>query len=547
MTNKIYAFALSALFLTLLGCQDDDTPFGAVIAPQNLTAQITVADDLSGNVTVTPSADFAVTFHVFFRQDRDPVVISNGQSASFRYTDTGQYTQEVIIIAYGRGGAASSISTSIELNVILVIDPVILDNLAGAQGLGKRWVWDAASTGHFGVGDPAESFPNYFSAAPNQLNPCLYDDVLTFSYDGMGNYDFLLETNEASFINWAEVKRFFPNDTPQEYNDECRDLSPFLDFDTTFVVLDDPVTGASVLTVANSVMSYWSGATAYDIIELTADKLVIRGIQQPFDPQGGALAWYHAFVPEGEPEPSCSAFTGDTGSGMLDTLVWAEEFDTDGAPCIETWSYDLGTGDSGWGNNEAQYYTEDPGNINIANGVLTITAKAESLFGSDYTSARIRTNQKFDFTYGRIEARAKLPTGGGTWPAIWMLGSDFLTNTWPGCGEMDIMEHVGNGQDEIFSSLHYPGNSGGNAVSQGITVPGVSEDFHIYALEWTSDQIQFSVDGNTYHTINNSSALPFNSDFFIIMNVAMGGNFGGNIDPNFESSSLDIDYIRVFQ
>ena len=324
MTNKIYAFALSALFLTLLGCQDDDTPFGAVIAPQNLTAQITVADDLSGNVTVTPSADFAVTFHVFFRQDRDPVVISNGQSASFRYTDTGQYTQEVIIIAYGRGGAASSISTSIELNVILVIDPVILDNLAGAQGLGKRWVWDAASTGHFGVGDPAESFPNYFSAAPNQLNPCLYDDVLTFSYDGMGNYDFLLETNEASFINWAEVKRFFPNDTPQEYNDECRDLSPFLDFDTTFVVLDDPVTGASVLTVANSVMSYWSGATAYDIIELTADKLVIRGIQQPFDPQGGALAWYHAFVPEGEPEPSCSAFTGDTGSGMLDTLVWAE-------------------------------------------------------------------------------------------------------------------------------------------------------------------------------------------------------------------------------
>ena len=182
-----------------------------------------------------------------------------------------------------------------------------------------------------------------------------------------------------------------------------------------------------------------------------------------------------------------------------------------------------------------------------SNGVLKITAKAESFQGSDYTSGRVKTNQNFDFTYGRIEARAKLPTGGGTWPAIWMLGSDYQTNTWPACGEMDIMEHVGNIQDEVFSSLHYPGNSGGNAISQSINVSGASDEFHVYGLEWTDDEIKFSVDGNVYHTVANTQLLPFDSDFFIILNVAMGGSFGGNIDPSFESSSMEIDYIRVYQ
>jgi beta-glucanase (GH16 family) len=109
------------------------------------------------------------------------------------------------------------------------------------------------------------------------------------------------------------------------------------------------------------------------------------------------------------------------------------------------------------------------------------------------------------------------------------------------------MEHVGNNQDEIFSSLHYPGNFGGNAVTQGINVPGVSDEFHIYAVDWTEDQITFSVDGNAYHTVAVTQLMPFDSDFFLIANVAMGGQFGGNVDPNFDSSSLEIDYIRVYQ
>ncbi|MGB0451062.1 MAG: glycoside hydrolase family 16 protein [Flavobacteriaceae bacterium] len=548
MKYKNFVLAIVALCVTLISCQDDDTPFGAVLAPTNLVATAEVAGDLSGNVSVTPSADFALTYHVYFKPEADPVVISPGQSANYRYTETGEYTQEIVVIAYGRGGSASSISLSVDLNVILMIDAEILQNLAGAPGQGKRWVWDSSSTGHFGVGDPTVDFSNYFTAAPNQLNPCLYDDVLVFSYDGMGDYSYVLETSGATYINWAEIKRFFPNDTPGEFADECRDLGPFVSFDTSFVVLDDPTTGSPILTLENSFLSYWAGIPAYEITSLTADQLVVRGLQDPYDPPGAQLAWYHTFVPEeGSGPVECAGFTGDTGSGNNDVLVWADEFDTDGAPCSENWSFELGTGNNGWGNGEAQYYTDDPSNVVVSDGVLKITAKAESFQGSDYTSGRLKTNQNFDFTFGRVEARAKLPTGGGTWPAIWMLGSDYQTNTWPACGEMDIMEHVGNNQDEVFSSLHYPGNSGGNAISQSINVPGASEEFHVYGLEWTEDEIKFSVDGNVYHTVANTQLLPFDSDFFIILNVAMGGSFGGNIDPSFESSSMEIDYIRVYQ
>lgn len=540
-------FALILIVTFNLGCQEDDTSFGPVIAPSNLVANIVVAQDQSGNVTVTPNADNAITYHVYFKQDTDPVVVGDNEVASFRYTESGQYTQEIVVIAYGTGGTSTSVSEIIDLDVILVIDQLLLQQLAGQPEEGKRWIWDSSNAGHFGVGDPTVDFPNFFSAAPNQLDPCLYDDVLVFTYDTEGNYNYKLETADATFINWAEIKRFFPDDTPQEFVDECRDLSGQLSFDTDFVVIEDATTGTRTLTLNNSTLSYWSGATSYEITELTENKLVVRGLQDPFSPPGAQLAWYHTFVPESAPTPSCSGSTGDVGSGNNDVLVWADEFNVPGAPCSNNWSYDLGTGNNGWGNAESQYYTDLPSNVIIEDGVLKITARSEEYLGSNYTSSRLKTNQNFDFTYGKIEVRAKLPTGGGTWPAAWLLGSDFETNTWPGCGEIDILEHVGNQQDMIFSTLHFPGNSGGNGVTQSQNVPGVSESFHTYSVDWTPSQINFSVDGNVYHTFNNNSNLPFNNDFFIIVNVAMGGNFGGNIDPNFDASTLEVDYIRVYQ
>ena len=130
---------------------------------------------------------------------------------------------------------------------------------------------------------------------------------------------------------------------------------------------------------------------------------------------------------------------------------------------------------------------------------------------------------------------------------MWMLGADLETNPWPGAGEIDIMEHVGNQQDRIFSTLHFPGNSGGDGVGSSTTVVGVSDGFHIYSAEWSEDDIRFSVDGTVYYVFENNPAFPFNKDFFIIMNVAMGGNFGGNIDPNFVESTLEVDYVRVYQ
>jgi beta-glucanase (GH16 family) len=157
------------------------------------------------------------------------------------------------------------------------------------------------------------------------------------------------------------------------------------------------------------------------------------------------------------------------------------------------------------------------------------------------------TKDKFEFQYGRVEMRAKLPTGAGTWPAFWMLGADIDTNPWPGAGEMDIMEHVGNSQDVIFNSLHFPGNSGGDAITVDTPLPGASDDFNIYALEWTEDQITFYVNDTVGLSFPNSESVPFQKDFFLLVNVAMGGTFGGAIDPAFTESTFEIDYIRVYQ
>lgn len=537
-----------SLLVLAFACQEDDNEFGAVTAPTDLTVTVDIAPDNSGNVAVNASASGALYYHVYFLSGADPVVISDGETANFRYVQSGTYTQEISVVAFGAGGVSTSAAVVVDLTVILQVDPVLLENLAGAPGEGKTWIWDSSNAGHFGVGAVSETFPNFFSAGANQLNPCLYDDQLTFEHDGQGNYRYTIETQAATFINWAEIRRFFPDITPVQFEDQCLNIDDQILIDTSFVIVEDPDAGKTFLTVEESTLSYWSGAMEYEIVELTEDKLVVRGIQIPFDPPGEDLAWYHTFVPADDGGPAlCSAFTGATGSGNNDVLVWAEEFDEPGAPCSDTWSYNLGNGDNGWGNGESQYYTDRPENVIVENGNLVITARAEEFEGFDYTSARLITFQNFDFEYGRVEARAKLPTGGGTWPAIWLLGSDFQTETWPACGEMDIMEHVGNLQDRIFSSLHYPGNSGGNAVSQDINVPGVSDTFHTYGLNWTPDIIEFSVDGEVYHTIPNNSTLPFDNEFFIIVNVAMGGNFGGNIDPAFESSSMEIDYIRVYQ
>lgn len=229
------------------------------------------------------------------------------------------------------------------------------------------------------------------------------------------------------------------------------------------------------------------------------------------------------------------------------SLVWSEEFNIAGAPDASKWGYDIGTGSNGWGNNELQYYTNRTDNVIVSNGTLKITAKKENFSGSAYTSTRLLSKDKFSFKYGKVEARAKLPIGIGTWPAIWMLGNNISTVGWPGCGEIDIMEHVGRQQNKIYGTLHYPGRSGGNADGATIDIPNVSTEFHKYTMEWTAAFIKISVDDVVFFTYTNSSTSPFNQNFFLILNVAMGGNFGGTVDPAFVNSTMEIDYVRVYQ
>ena len=233
-----------------------------------------------------------------------------------------------------------------------------------------------------------------------------------------------------------------------------------------------------------------------------------------------------------------------TPTGNNDVLVWADEFDTNGFPCSRNWTAEEGTGEWGWGNGEKQFYLR--GNANAENGILSITAREEQFQDSDYTSARIITKNKFDFTHGRVEVRAKLPAAKGTWPAIWMLGSDYLTNTWPRCGEIDIMEQKGQYKNTVLGTTHWYAN-GNASYSRNKSLPTSTTEFHVYSMEWTTTQIKMFVDDQHYYTITLNDTMPFDSDFFIILNVAVGGTLGGtNIEAGLESS-MEVDYVRVYQ
>ena len=244
------------------------------------------------------------------------------------------------------------------------------------------------------------------------------------------------------------------------------------------------------------------------------------------------------------------AVTGAVPTGNNDVLVWADEFNTTGSPCSDNWTYDVGN--SGWGNGEKQFYTRnDRDNVNIENGILKITARKEAYQSAEYTSTRLVSRGKFSFVYGKVEVRAKLPDGGGTWPAIWLLGDNISTVGWPACGEIDIMEHVGNRPGWTSSAIHNLAGFGGTYFGEEQYIADVTNQFHVYGINWTPDKIQFTVDSVEHFTYNpsekNASNWPFNEKQHFLLNIAMGGNLGGAIPANFTESSMEIDYVRVYQ
>ncbi len=234
-------------------------------------------------------------------------------------------------------------------------------------------------------------------------------------------------------------------------------------------------------------------------------------------------------------------------------LVMSEEFNVEGAPNPDLWGYNLGTGSNGWGNNELQYYTDLPQNVKVEGGMLKITAIKESYLGSAYTSARILTKGKFSQKYGRFEARIKMPWGKGLWPAFWMLGANSDTVIWPQCGEIDIMEYLGSKPTSMFGTVHGPGYSGGNAISKNYTLINdrFDNDFHVFGIEWGENYINYYVDDKLYNQITPKDVpgeWVFNQPFYMILNMAVGGNFPGL--PNAETvfpQTMTIDYVRVYQ
>ncbi|SDM08648.1 glycoside hydrolase family 16 protein [Chryseobacterium taihuense] len=239
-------------------------------------------------------------------------------------------------------------------------------------------------------------------------------------------------------------------------------------------------------------------------------------------------------------------------------LTWSDEFDgvAGTLPDAAKWSYDIGTGSGGWGNQELQYYTNRPENVSLdGNGNLVITARKENYNGSAFTSARIKTKGLFDQQYGRFEARLKTPYGPGLWPAFWMLGSNIDTVPWPQCGEIDIMELRGQEPHIAHGTLHGPGYSAGNAITKAYALKDgrFDVDFHLFAVEWDADKIDFFVDNYLYQRLTRNEVEKkgqwvYNSPFFMILNVAVGGNYVGfPVDGTPFPQRMTIDYVRVYK
>lgn len=234
-------------------------------------------------------------------------------------------------------------------------------------------------------------------------------------------------------------------------------------------------------------------------------------------------------------------------------LIWADEFNTPGAPDPARWAYQTGGG--GWGNQELQFYTEARAeNARIEDGRLIITARRELWQGRDYTSARLVTKGRRHFRYGWFEIRAKLPCGRGTWPAIWMLGEGWPEKPWPGVGEIDIMEHVGHDAGRVHAALHTTAYNGArNTHKSGIvSAPGACEQFNVYALHWTPEFLEFYFNNQAFFRYANDrsgeDAWPFDRPFYLLLNVAVGGGWGGRqgVDEAAFPQRMEVDYVRIY-
>jgi beta-glucanase (GH16 family) len=236
------------------------------------------------------------------------------------------------------------------------------------------------------------------------------------------------------------------------------------------------------------------------------------------------------------------------------TLAWSDEF-SGTTPDAAVWNMETGNGTGGWGNNELEYYTNSTKNVFVSNGNLIIEARKEPISGFNYSSARMTTQNKKNFTFGRIDIRAKLPVNKGIWPALWMLGSNITTAGWPACGEIDIMELIGTYPGRTYSTMHWKPVTGTNTskgAEYNLTSGDFSQKFHVFSIVWSQDLIKSYVDDQLFLTVTKAdfgaANYPFNASQFFIFNVAVGGNWPGPPDANTPfPQRMFVDYVRVFQ
>lgn len=534
---------LLSIAIFFIACQEEDQTFGNIVAPTNIVVvpEIVGQDaanpngDGSGLVNFTATADNALSFKYSFGS---AVVNAPSGTTDFTFSDLGVNIYTVTVVAYGTGGVSTTTTLEVEVLATYSAPADLLNALVGDGS--KTWRIKSESPGHFGLGPIGGVVPTeWYGAGPGEKSATgMYDDRYIFNTDGTFthivnsvNDDPTVNPEGTVFGREPLINELGPHsETP---NGADIENYPYQDYSESWVITAPGGVETINLTGLGFMGYYTGGNHRYEIFSRDIpNEMIIRTTDgnSEFD-------WW--FIITSQEEGSSNEL-----QTIYNDLFWADEFDINGAPNPANWTYDLGTGDNGWGNNELQSYTSNADNVIVEDGILKITAKAD---GASYTSARIKSVDLFEFTYGRVEVRAKLPAAQGTWPAIWMLGANFETVGWPTSGEIDIMEQTGQDKNTTLGTLHYPGMSGGNANGGATQVATSTSEFHNYSVEWTPDVIKIVVDGDVFHTVINSDALPFNSDFFFILNVAMGGSLGGDVDPAFTEDTMEIDYVRVYQ
>ena len=549
--KNIY-IVLFSMTIAFLGCQEKEYEFGDIIAPSSIVinAEIIGQDaanpygDGSGSVKFTVNAVNASSYVFFFNgvSEKAP----SGELLK-RFSRVGINNYNVVVKANGTAGVSTT--TSMDIEVYSSFTDLEAENFLSGSNIGdsKKWYWQADVDVHVGLGPVTDDYGGGEFAyeawwngikAWDSEKACMYDNEFVF-------------TRTADGITFEQTVG--PSFVPGTYagslgvaGDICHDETVATSMFGLKQVSFGPSTSKAALEGSydnedyrrtsfeisdNGFMGWLVGSSTYDIISISNDELFVRIIEA-----GDGYAWYHRFT---STKPSQDA------SYTYNDLVWEDDFNTDGAPDATNWTYDLG--DGGWGNGEVQTYTNSAENAKVLDGSLIITAKADGSGG--YTSARLKSQGLRKFTYGRIEVRAKLPASAGTWPAIWMLGSNFTTVGWPTCGEIDIMEQTGANKDNTLGTLHWYNTTANGNASYGETtaVADASSDFHLYTVEWSDTSIKIYLDDVNFFQMANDSTLPFNADFFMILNIAMGGTLGGDIDSGFTEDTMEIDYVKVFQ